>query len=108
MPIGIQRKGNCCVEGGVAHDIGSQWTGEQTRKGGKLLCHALGASYPDRLSNDDGHSRDAAERDPSQHHLMRENEGAIASNERVPLDIPTRSKERDERAEHSNKATDQA
>src|SRR6266851_9932547 len=87
--------------------IGSEWTGEQTRKGGKLLCHARVSSCPDRLSNDDGQSRDAAYGDTCQHHLMWGNECPITPNERVPLDIPTRPKEGDESAEQSNKPTRQ-
>src|SRR5260221_11057576 len=103
MPVGIQRKGNCCVEGGIANDIGSQWTGEQTRKGGKLLGHVRVASYPDRLSNDHRQSRDAAYCDTSQHHLMRGNERPVTSTERVPLDIQTGPNERADGTKQTNK-----
>src|SRR3982074_1690975 len=92
-------EGDRCIEGGIANEVGSEWTGEQAGKAGRLLCNVRVSSDPDRLRDDDRQSRDASNRDTTQHHLMRGNECPVTPNQRVPLDVPTRPKEADESTE---------
>ena len=89
MPVGIQGKGDGGRERREAYNIGTERTREDLRKANAVLGNARIASCPPTLDEHGEQTGDATEGDSTQHHEMRRDERSIASDIRVPLNIPT-------------------
>src|SRR5947209_20494486 len=108
MPVGIQGKGDGGREGRVAHNVGTERTREDLRKTDAIRRHERIATCPDTLDEYGEQAGDATESHSAQHQEMRWDERAIASNIRMPLNIPTGAFKKNDGAKQSRQSQHQA
>src|SRR2546425_1334693 len=108
MPVGIQGKGDGGRERREANHIGTEWTREDPRKTYAVLRNERIAPCPPTLDEHAEQAGDATQGDSAQHHEMRWDERAIASDIRVPLNIPAGTFQKNDGTKQSRQSQDQA
>src|SRR6266516_5366809 len=108
MPVDIQKKGDGSRERREANHISTERTREDARKTYTVLHNERIAPCPPTLDKHGEQARDATEGDSAQHHEMRWDERAIASNIRVSLNIPAGAFKKNDCSKQSSQSQDQA